>query len=181
MIPFLNLLPSAQQQELYRTKTLLFVHEIMLFLFVVVSFGSGALLDARAILEQKFQEVTLTAIPGSSKIAILNRDITVLNQDLSLLTNLAGGFTPWSPVFHDLIARTPPRVYWTSLVINQEGTAMLSGKAEARDELAKFKTTLQDSPYFQTVDLPLKYLSAKENIEFTIELKFNKEKLEPLL
>ena len=172
MVPALNLLSPQEKHALKRTKLLLLIHEVLFFLFIMVTLGSIILFGARLLLEKKFNEISIAEIPGAPKIAVLNRDIRVINEKLSELSALTANFHPWSPSIIELIRHTPKGITWEALNLRTDGHAILRGKATTRDELANFRTMLQTDPTITSIDLPLQYLVPTHNIEFAIEITY---------
>lgn len=169
MIPALNLLDPKRKLEVKRTKTLLLLHEILLFIFIITVAGSAALLSARIILEQKFREAVLEQVPGTVKLAKLNRDIQTINQRLSRINLLTSGYMFWPPAFLELLKLTPDEIQWNALNISENGEFVLTGTSHTRNGLVRFKDQLSASQHISGLDLPLRYLVEKQNNIFTLE------------
>lgn len=170
MIPALNLIAEPLKKELRRVKTLLLLHEALLFLFIIIAIGSVFLLGARVLLEQRYRQAVIEYTPGTAKITIINREITNINQRILRLNQISGAMEYKSPLILDLVKRTPAGVQWSSLTLNSDGTATLSGIANKRQNLVAFQDNLSDSPFIRGLHLPLRYLVPDENVVFTFQI-----------
>lgn len=180
MFPSLNLLPPERKKEIQRTGILLLVHEIILFVFIAVIFGSSLLLGARLILEQRFREIVIENVPGATKITYLNRDVLNLNKRLGTLEEISSKSPFWSDLMLEIVTHTPPQINYkslnlldTSINLLDTRTINLSGTAQTRDALINFKKELESSAYIAKVDLPLQYLVKTQDIDFTLDLIIN--------
>jgi|GEM_PF-987668 len=180
MMPYLNLLSPADQKEVTRVRVLLLTHEIILFIFIFISIGSAGLLLARTLLEQKFQQTLLEKIPGSKEVAILNRDIRIINKQTLLIDRAIKLYHPWSPILVELATLTPPSVQIETMQIQNGATMLMRGHANTREELLTFKDRLEKSPYTVRLVIPLQSLAQDQDITFTVERTLNIEALTAL-
>lgn len=173
MIPALNLLPAAYKKEFRHTEWLLLAYELLLLIFITVSVGSGMLYLARTTLEQKLEEATLTQLPGSSKISALNRDIKTINHSLINLGQIAQTTSSPSSTIAKIVVLTPSGIRFNSLELTGNNILLIQGVASTRDNLTKFRNSLETSPLVTRVNLPLQYFVEKSQVEFTAEIIFN--------
>lgn len=170
MLPSLNLLPTEHKKEIRRAKMFLFIHEIILFIFIAIVLGSATLLAARLMLEQKFREVVIEKTPGTTKISRLNRNIQNINQRLIALEEITQKSATWSDTILKIITQTPPQINYKSFSIFEDKSIKLHGTADTRDALMNFKNTLESSDYIASVDLPLRYLVKTQDIDFNLKI-----------
>lgn len=177
MIPALNLLPADQKKDIKYTRTFLLLHEILLFAFIAVVISSALMLTARIMLENKFQSITIENIPGATRVAKLNRDITRINQQLTQIKGVARNYVKLSALVADLSDRTPQDVNWHTFQILENNKILITGVAQNRDSLIAFQSRLEQSPYIRTLDLPLQYLTAGKDNPFKLEITFESASL----
>lgn len=178
MIPSLNFLAPNDQREIRRARIFLLIHESILLIFIIVTIGSGLLFGAGVILENKFQEMTLGPKTASAKIAVLNKDIKLINQKLTQLNHAAVQTYAWSPLLAELISQTPTGIAWMHATFQVNGTFTLQGRARAREDLLTFRDHLAASARFENVNLPLQYLTETADIQFAIELQPRRNQLD---
>lgn len=169
LLPYLNLLAPDDRRETWRSKWLLLLHEICLFLFIFIALGSAGLLAARILLEQKFQQTVLETIPGSQEVALINRDIRVLNRQLSNLDRAIKNYRVWSPLLIEISQTAPEGIRYDLVQFNESGTIFMRGQAIARDDLILLKETLKKSPNTKELKIPLQDLAQQNDILFSIE------------
>ncbi len=179
MIPSLNLLPPAYKKEFQKTERLLLTYELILLAFITVTIGAGMLYFARTTLEKKLQEATLSDLPGSSKISVLNRDIKTINHTLLNLEQIAPARSPVSYTIADILNRTPDGIRFNSLERTENNTLMIQGVATTRDDLTKLRNELETSTHVVRVNLPLQYFVEKSHVEFTAEIILNTDVTPP--
>ncbi len=115
---------------------------------------------------------SLSAAPISTEL--LNHEAVV--KDVNELTTTAKTIlseTPvWSLFLEELSVRLIPGITITSLSApSLTGEIYISGAASDRNTLNQFKKTLQESPVFSDVVLPITNLEQKEKIAFSITFK----------
>lgn len=173
LLPYLNLLAPADQRETRRSKWLLLLHEVCLFLFIFIVLGSSGLLAARMLLEQKFQQTVVEKIPGSQKVALINRDIRALNRQLVNLDRAIKNYRVWSPLLFEISQATPEGIQYDLVQLNEGEKSFMRGQAAVRDDLILLKTTLEKSPNTKELKIPLQDLAQQSDISFTIERIIN--------
>lgn len=174
MIPTLNLLSPKDQDEMRRAKLLLIIHEVLLLLFMAAVLGAATLLGARLILEQRFREVIIEEVPGTEKVARLNRDIQHINQRIALIERLTSNFAYQFPSLKELAELTPPGISYNLLNLREDGTLTMKGTANKRADLLELKSLLEQSPRFLDITLPLQYLIGQQNIDFGLDARINR-------
>lgn len=177
MIPALNLLPTEQKKDVQYTRTFLLIHEMLLFVFIATVISSAALLSARIMLENKFHSITIEETPGTTRVAQLNRKISKVNRELNQIQRATKEYVKWSPFIADLTARTPRAVNWHTFQILDTDKLLLTGVAQTREALVEFRDNLEPSPYVQSLELPLRYLTAGEDNPFNLEIIFDSKAL----
>ncbi len=172
MHPSLNLLSPIDKKKLRQMHLLLTLYEAVLLIFIMVTIGSAAMFFARAMLEGKLQEVTLSEIPGSSKLTTITRDIHTVNKTITHLERSIKNVNYWSPRILDILAHTPPGIRFNSLNMDEESKVTIQAVARTRSDLTAFRDALGTSPSITRIDLPLQYFVEKEQVEFTITIVF---------
>ncbi|MDO8505262.1 MAG: hypothetical protein Q7S48_01630 [bacterium] len=172
MQPSLNLLSPTDKKKLRQMHLLLSLYEAVLSTFIMIAIGSAMMFFARTTLEDKFQEVTLSETPGSSKFATLNRDIHTINIALTRLEQSIQTVHYWSPRIAQIATHTPPGIRFNSFEIGEDGKTTIQAVARTRNDLTAFRDALSTSPSITRINLPLQYFVEKEQVEFIIELLF---------
>jgi hypothetical protein len=115
---------------------------------------------------------SLSATPTSSELLAQEAVIKNVNE-LTLTTTSILSQTPvWSLLLDEFSKRIIPGITINSFAahsLTEEIT--VSGQAMNREVLNQFKKTLQDSPMFTDVQLPITNLEQKESIPFSLRFK----------
>jgi len=115
---------------------------------------------------------SLSSAPVSSEV--LAHETTVKNvNELTTTAKLILSETPlWSSFLEEFSLRTIPGITITNLSSQSIlGELSIAGSAQNRSTLNEYKKSLQESPLFTEVQLPITNLEQKENIAFSITFK----------
>jgi len=151
----INLLPPELKQE-KKTKKItgmivLFLTGVLLILLIVI----GGIVTSSLFTKRDTAKI-------EEKIADQNRlllryketedNTKSVNDKLAKIDSATGTRILWSNILVELSKNTPSNVQIKTLTLNQEGNKInMSGYAETRSDIAKFKEKLESSKYFQNV------------------------------
>jgi len=94
------------------------------------------------------------------------------NKTLSLMDILAANKSDWPKLLEELDKKKSAGIIYNRLSSDSyRGIVVLEGMAVTRDQLLDFKDNLIKSDILTNVDLPLKYLEKKDNINFIMTFK----------
>jgi Tfp pilus assembly protein PilN len=106
----------------------------------------------------------------------LQKKIDSANSKLALLKDINSNKYDWSVIIKDLAASTPTVVSIKSLAIGSDNkNVTLTGIAETRRDIAKFKEKLEQSKYFKNVVFSSSSLNGEANdynFSLTAELEY---------
>ena len=103
--------------------------------------------------------------------------ITQLNNKLAKINALQKKRKYFSPLLASLAELVPSGVHLEGLSLSDQGTAVLSGFAQKREQFLIFKQALESSPLFTDVASPLTNLTSQTDLTFSLQFKFNPETL----
>jgi Tfp pilus assembly protein PilN len=115
---------------------------------------------------------SLSSAPVSSEL--LSHEARVKNvNELTATAKLVLSETPlWSTFLEEFSVRIIPGITITNLSAQSiTGEITLTGSAQDRITLNQYKKSLQESPLFESVELPITNLEQKENIAFSMTFK----------
>lgn len=175
----LNLLPEKRKKKIRKAKMLRFVvWQEVLIIFTVVIFLL-MLVSINFILTSNLNEIQKEGEKYAGKIEFqeiskYELNFGEINKGVDLVSSIQKNNYYWTNFFYELSSLAPPEVKLNSLV-TEEVNISLIGRSETRDDLIVFKERLEKSECFHSVDVPLSNIVKKENIDFRIDLKINKD------
>lgn len=175
----INLIPPYRKEKIAQAKRLRLVLwtevavTVILILFSFFLLGLG-----------KFLEMNLKAVSGfqnSSSEKGQYEKINTMDKEFEIINSQTG----------DILAIKKDQFYWSRMLIgisesiisgvsinelaSKNYSVFLSGRADSRDNLIKFKEKLENNQCFTDIKLPLSNLVSKENIDFQLDLKMKKD------
>jgi Tfp pilus assembly protein PilN len=178
----LNLLPESKKEETEKKKRLKIILRQGFLLFSIIVFLAVILANMYLVLQIQLksiedlssQEQDLTSMVELKKYENKFKDT---NSRISLLGQIEKSKVYWSHLF-TILSQTAPDNITISNLATRDFSVMLSGKAQSRDDLIKFKDNLSNDNCLTDVNVPLSNLVVKENVDFQIDLKIKKECLQ---
>lgn len=176
MLLKLNLLPPSEKKKIKLSKLarliisfelrvcfLIIVFSLLMvsvFLFLYILTGAQANLVEQTKSNQKVQEL----FEMEEKIKNANISINQIRQKQDEMI-------VWTPVLEHLSEITPNGIYLkTFSFVEANGEISLSGHADKREDLLKYKGLLKESDYFESVESPLSNIIKKEDISFSFTI-----------
>lgn len=176
---YLDLLPQEKKKELKRKKIFRrILHEeifflMPLFVFIII------LCNIYYLLNLQYGSVmtagSLDAAQGKyQELSGYEEKFSNVNKSLDVLTKIQTSQLHWKNVLQSLSMVTP-----NGISINDLSTKnyqmFLVGKAKSRDDLLNFKSNLDTSDCFQSVNVPLSDLVVKNDVDFQIDFVINQD------
>jgi Tfp pilus assembly protein PilN len=101
------------------------------------------------------------------------REVEKYNKEASLLNKKLNERKKWK-ILEELNKTLPSGVFYSSLAVSSKDIKM-SGFAGTREDLIKLEENLQESNFFKGAQIPISSFTSKENINFDVSLKYEKE------
>lgn len=172
----LNLLPENQKKALEKDRLFLAAHNFLGVLFLLAAGMSIALMLTRYALIDNYNRIKQETSLVNTGSQILNKEIDLLNQKISLAAAVQQGFAKWSSLLAEIGNLLPNQVGLNYLFINKESRAVrLSGRAADRNSLLSAKQSLENSGLLEALEAPLSNLTEKVNVEFRLSGTFKKD------
>jgi len=170
----LNLVSREQKREIKLRHIYGLVKKINLALIIITIIIAIILLVAKIILQIKFNEIVEQTSLVTRNNQGYNNKVRAINDKLAFIERIQADFIPWSSLIKNLTELTPADINFSYLKFNYaDKTIKIKGLAGQRNGLLNFKAKLEASPNFKEIDLPIKNLLEKENIDFEINAKLD--------
>lgn len=176
---YLDLLPQEKKDELARKKTFRrILKQEMLFLlpFVVLIIILGNIYYVLTL--EKNTGIEVGAINTSQEkyqeLSFYEDKFTKINESVKVILKIQSAHIKWSEVFKELGTITPQGVTISNFS-NKNYQIFLIGRARTRDDLLSFKSKLENSSCFASINVPLSNLVVKNDVDFQMDLLVNQE------
>ncbi|MFA6106962.1 MAG: hypothetical protein WC745_04835 [Patescibacteria group bacterium] len=137
-----------------------------IFLFIVIIY-SITLLFSRLLILNKFEDVVAQTTLITKNAQSYNSRVREINSSLDFVTQAQENFIRLSCFLGSVKNLSGPDISLDQIIFNREKTSVIiRGKSKTRDQLLDFKQKLEKSGWFSVVDLPLKNLLTREEIDF---------------
>ncbi|TSD00772.1 MAG: Uncharacterized protein Athens071425_575 [Parcubacteria group bacterium Athens0714_25] len=175
----LNLLPEERKRGLKRKKIswLIIRQELLVFfsvaVFLIILFCINFILDLQGkSLESEYAE---EALNGEYKeIGKYEKIFEDENREIALLYSVQKNHFDWTNVLTRLSENVINDVKLKGIV-SDDSRFSISGIANDRDTLLRFKSQIENSQCFSEMEIPLSDIVSKKNINFEAELKIEEE------
>ena len=174
---FISLLPIKMEEAYAYQKAATFAVLIRNMILGVSVFFIAVFLSMYFFMLSLSESVNTTlasqaTIPISSEL--LDKETTVRDVNALTLTTetILSGTPVWSTFLEEIDKRIIRGIIISNLVVSStEGVITLNGTAQDRTTLNEFKKTLQESPMFSDITLPITNLEQKEGITFNVSFR----------
>lgn len=173
----LNLLPKSKERKIKNRKILKFIilQEIMILIITLLFFGAIKGVDAVAKYRLSIIDQELSAKQSEDEYVEIKKyeeDLKEVSAKVGFVKSIKNFNIDWVIVFNKLTRLLPQETVLTS--ISGSGLDLvIKGNAKNRDILIKMKENIESDSCFQKVDIPLRDIVLRENIEFEMNLGVN--------
>jgi hypothetical protein len=165
----LNLVSENLKKEIKLRRVYGIIKKVaFIFIFIIIIYAV-ALLFSSMLIANKFEETVNQTTLITKNSENYNNRIRGINGRLSSIAEAQKNFIRLSCFMKDIREFSGSDVFLNQILFNREKTlVVIRGKSKTRDKLLAFKEKLKDSGFFSEIDLPLKNLLTREDIEFEI-------------
>jgi len=169
----LNIIPKPLKYEIrmqvnfIRIKNLLAILLLLVLLYSITFVVSRLILELHAI--RTIYETITTTITKDNR----SKQVRTINNDIDLVNDIQADSVEWSYFLEMLMKKIPADITLNRITANKNtNIIILAGTAGTRDSLLDLKELLEATPELNNVELPIKNLLQKENINFEISAQF---------
>lgn len=180
----LNIIPEYKKREIKNRSIFLRIMRWNFEFFAVYALFIVTLFAVSYILELNLQANLIQLNPNNiskfDEFKIYDKKIKETNDNVAEIRKIQEGQIYWTKLFSRLEGLLPEGVFITEIV-SKDYSILLAGYSNNRDNLSAFRDKIlneknsNDKNCFTEVDLPLSYLSVKENLDFQITFSVEKE------
>ena len=115
------------------------------------------------------------------QVAEIEKKITDKNKEIEAVLSLSQKTVHWSAILEDIVKNVPNGVNITNMNMQDDGSIVVAGHADMREQLLEFKANLEGSKYNEGVTLPFSNLTSRTDIDFNISFKLKEGALQEKL
>lgn len=163
---YLNLLSKEKRDALQNMRRGRFMAAMTVMVLVLIASISVILWLSAETLASNRQALEEDA--PNTKNTFYER-VATLNQTANFIIDIDSKNWHASELIIEIAKRTPSQIEIATIQASVERQELLlRGTAESRSDLLAFEAALNESPYFENVQLPLHAITQRTNIEFTL-------------
>lgn len=175
---YLDLIPGDRKEEIKRRKTfrkifrqgLRFLFPVIFFIAILLAINLNlkiqlGSLDKTYSLEQSQEKY--------KELKLYEDKFREINARSLLISKFQEEHMHWSHIFSQLSNLVPEGVF-VRVLTTKDYQISLAGKAKTREDLLAFQEKIKSSPCFTEINVPLSNLVSKENVDFQIDFKVQK-------
>lgn len=177
----LNLISRELKKEINLKRVSAVIKKMSAILIVAAALFAIILSTAKIILRnnlnQALERANLVADAENPYIAKIKN----INSKIIAAQSIQNDYIPWTLTLENLTNLTPRGITYSYLKIDKiGGQASLRGLADMRENLLELKNNLNNSNLFSEVKSPMENILQKENINFSIDMKLNIDKIKKI-
>lgn len=173
----ISLMPVGTEEEYSQARRISFLNFVNILIilsaiiFIPLFIGGYFLLST--IKNNAEEELSrLQDVLATEEFKQMEKEAIEFSRNLNLMEALAANKSDWPKVLEELDERKTAGVIYNRISAESyKGIVSLEGLAITRDQLLDFKENLLKSEILTNVELPLKFLEKKDNINFIITFK----------
>lgn len=170
----INLMPPEKKKlinHIYLVLYSRFLIEIILLYGLIVAIS---LVVANQILLSNLGSIQSRTTDLEPVYNQINQKIQKVNKDLKNIDEAQNSFFTWTTYLAETLKTLPTGISLNGLDFNKENKNLIvQGMAKTRADLLILKDNLTKLPWVKKLDLPASTLTAKENINFIINIEMN--------
>lgn len=172
----LNLLPNSDKKQIANHYLILLIKDIVFSFLLICTILAILFLICHFVLIKNFISISQQNLSIMTKTNLITNNIRQINRELISLKKIQDQYTNWAQFITNLNAQIPTdKIQITKLDIDKhQQNLKLEGKALQRDDFLELKQNLENSEMFNSVKSPLSNLLSNKNLDFSLEMKFNK-------
>jgi hypothetical protein len=165
----LNLVSENLKKEIKLRRIYGIIKKTAFTLLFIVILYSITLLLSRLLILNKFDDVVDQTTLITKNAQSYNSRINKINSILDYISQTQENFIRLSCFMKSLKNLSGPDITLDQIIFNREKTSVIiRGKSKTRDQLLDFKEKLEKSGLLAEINLPLKNLLTREEINFEI-------------
>ncbi len=177
---YLNLLPEDRKNKIKRKKIIHLIIGQWVRLFFVVLIFIITLLSLNLVLKIQINALETTKSLGESKeefkkINQYEETFKQTNKRLLFIKKIQDNHLYWSKALSEIEKSVSDKISITKLETHHNDKITLEGIAKTRDDLVRFKESVQNSECFSSTEIPVSNFISKENVNFQIEISLEED------
>lgn len=164
----LNLIPKDKKIELGLADFFITLKNIIILFLIITILVAISLLATKAALQNHFIKIVGQSTLTTQFASSFNKGVQKFNKKLAAVENIQNSYIVWTNFltrFSELI----PDDITINFVDIDANKILISGQAKNRQNLLNLEKSLKKSNLFDNVEIPLKDLLKKNDIDFNIK------------
>ncbi len=165
----LNIISRELKKEINAKAIYVSFKNLLALIFIILIFYAIALLVCLLILQIHFTKTVKDTTLLVRRTENYTTEVRQINNLIINTETIQADFVAWSYLLEYLQTLSNENIKISNIGVDKgEKAIALTGVAATRDSLLQLKETLEQSNYFSEINLPIKNLLERENINFSI-------------
>lgn len=179
----LNLLPKKYRKKIERKETGFSVIGMFILLLIIIALTCELFYATEKLLNNKLETIkaqnnTYNDFFDTERNREIEASVKKINKLMVNIEKIQKNRTEWSKILLDLSEMTPQGIRLYEVRANKADKIIeITGFAQNRDDLLDYEKLIEESDYYESVDLPSSYLINPTDIVFVISAGLTEEAL----
>ena len=170
----LNIVPQELKNEIQFNGIYGSIKNFMQTLTIVLILFAVSLLVIKLVMQEKLVATvneTAVIVKNTENFSSRARDI---NNRVGMIEKIQGDAVSWSYLVELLAKKLNDDISFSRVILNKNAASItIFGHADSRDGLLSFKQMLEETPALSDINLPIRNILEKNDINFEISAKID--------
>lgn len=172
----LNLISPQKKQQFKLEQIYIVIKNIIIMLLLSSIIVAIALLITKNALQIHFQKIVEQTTLTTQYANTFSAEVRDFNRIVNAVSTVQENYTDWNKFLIYIASISPEGVIINNLIVN-EGTLIIKGTADTRENLLLLRENFETSEVFTSIEIPIDNLLQRTNIEFDVKASVNLENL----
>ena len=170
----INLTPKNIKEEVRLKRIYSLFKNFSYIIIIIIIAASSSLLIAKFMLQNSFNQIVGDSTLVTKNTQNYNIDVKTINDKLASISKVQNEYAVWSALLERITNLMNDGIKLNFIKLNRADNSLrISGHALTRESLLAFKDAIEKDKIFSNVDIPLKNLFDKNDIDFEIKPNFD--------
>lgn len=167
----INIIPKDLKREIRLKKTYIDVKKAVFFVSIFGVFYIAAIVGGKIILDSHYRDIMSRTSIVSKDTEKYSNSAKEINDEINEISKIQSENVSWVEFLSVLSNMIGEDVTLSSLTVSNKHDLSMKGVSASRESMLAFKAELEKSGHFSEINLPLKNLLEKNNINFELTAK----------
>lgn len=165
----INLLPQETKKELKLLNIYGLIKKIIFLIILMTIFITAIIVFGKILLKTQINTSSLVVYNKNNT----SDNISAIQKQVEMAKTIESSEPNWPKTIESVLASIDPSISVLSMKIDKDSSSIeITGVAKTREDLLNFKKSLESNTNYSNIDFPIRNLSEKQNINFSVKMNF---------